>query len=183
MTIGDFSLESSCEGGFSIIAWRLGWVDVCFMHQLRMTCRGLHISEHSHNSVASSQNNHLYGSLKILFWFDFKPLCQQSSYSAASGSGSFDTNSHPQSHEIPPRTPRVQFSPLLSATFSTNRQPLPTVDQTAHIELGYSMMRTIAPKLFGGRLCRNCARTMPELPVVPPISTSIHQSITCSLSL
>lgn len=30
--------------------------------------------------------------------------------------------------------------------------------------LGYSMTLTDAPKLFGGRLLRNCARTTPELP-------------------
>ena len=35
------------------------------------------------------------------------------------------------------------------------------------------MMRTIAPKLFGGRLCRNCARTMPELPAVPPLALNV----------
>jgi hypothetical protein len=28
------------------------------------------------------------------------------------------------------------------------------------------MMRTMAPSDFGGRLCLNCARTTPELPVV-----------------
>lgn len=33
-----------------------------------------------------------------------------------------------------------------------------------YIALGYSMIRTIAPKDFGGRLLRNCARTTPELP-------------------
>lgn len=34
------------------------------------------------------------------------------------------------------------------------------------MEDGYNMMRTVAPKDFGGRLLRNCALTTPELPVL-----------------
>lgn len=32
------------------------------------------------------------------------------------------------------------------------------------IELGYSITLTLAPKLLGGRLCLNFARTTPEFP-------------------
>ena len=36
--------------------------------------------------------------------------------------------------------------------------------QTSQIELGYSITLTLAPKVFGGRLCLNFARTTPEFP-------------------
>ena len=39
---------------------------------------------------------------------------------------------------------------------------------TAHIEDGYNITLTDAPKDLGGRLCRNCARTTPEFPVSSP---------------
>lgn len=35
---------------------------------------------------------------------------------------------------------------------------------TAYIELGYNMTLNLAPKLFGGRLFLNFARTTPEFP-------------------
>ena len=54
----------------------------------------------------------------------------------------------------------------------------------AHIELGYSMIRTIAPKLFGGRLCRNCALTIPELPgeYVSSATSTLHFMLSAQVS-
>jgi hypothetical protein len=37
--------------------------------------------------------------------------------------------------------------------------------QSAYIEEGYNITLTDAPNDLGGRLCRNCALTTPELPV------------------
>lgn len=49
--------------------------------------------------------------------------------------------------------PRYPFSVLRPLSREAN-----------HIDDGYSITLTLAPKLFGGRLCRKLARTRPELP-------------------
>lgn len=42
--------------------------------------------------------------------------------------------------------------------------PKPSI-HSSHIEDGYNITRTDAPKDLGGRLRLNCARTTPELPI------------------
>lgn len=56
-------------------------------------------------------------------------------------------------------------------------RPLSSHPQDSHIELGYSIILTIAPKLFGGRLFLNRARTTPELPVIVSVDLFNQQLI------
>ena len=53
---------------------------------------------------------------------------------------------------------------LFPASFHSSNETLKPPTATVYIDEGYSMIRTEAPKDFGGRLWRNCARTTPELP-------------------
>ena len=50
----------------------------------------------------------------------------------------------------------------LLASYHTYHTPL--LRTAAYMALGYSITLTLAPKVFGGKLCLNFARTTPELP-------------------
>lgn len=51
----------------------------------------------------------------------------------------------------------------------------PTPEPSTYIEDGYNIILTDAPKVLGGRLFLNCARTMPLLPFVCKISYTVKR--------
>ena len=52
--------------------------------------------------------------------------------------------------------------------------------QSAQMVLGYSMMRTWLPRVEGGRLLRNLARTTPEVPCVRVMRPQMTRRLVCS---